>query len=328
MHLFVLPLLAALLVSAVAAEPALACTCPDGPSGYVSWPTDGATDAAADTPIVVLLTDHREDPEKIGISLEDEPGNKITLTETERVPASWKGCGAAMVVFLRPARRLDLGTEYSVWFDLGSMQQRGATFTVGDHSFEPEPAIPAKVTYAAHYPNRACFDAECPAIANIQVELDAPPDRLAWLFIESSAERSGRNHWAFRPEATDRTIVLNVMQGADDPCVNVRMLGREGRPLFEERVCQPGACSLCELIAGSTCGAPSYCSGTISCDAPAADAGAAHEDAGAPPPPAGARPERDGGCSALPYQRAAYPLVLPLLAAIVTGRVLRRRRAG
>ncbi|HTU62418.1 MAG TPA: Ig-like domain-containing protein, partial [Polyangiales bacterium] len=154
-----LPLLAAAAFSAAmsAASPARACQCPSGPGGGVSWPADGATDVATDTPIVVQLIDSTGDPGKVGIALTDEAGTEIALNETARVPPSWKGCGAAEAVFLRPARQLDEGVEYTVWISPGATRLPGATFTVGAHAFEPEPAIPAIVTYAAHYPTRACL---------------------------------------------------------------------------------------------------------------------------------------------------------------------------
>jgi hypothetical protein len=350
------PLLAAVVfVSATAlgtASPALACQCPNGPDGVVRWPADGARDVAADTPIVVQLTDHRGDPGKIGISLKDDADHEIALDEVERVPPSWKGCGAAEAVFLRPARRLDPGAKYSVWFNAGSTLQRGATFTASDHSFEPEPAIAAVVTYAAHYPTRACLDADCPAFANIQVELDAPPERLAWLFIESSADVSARQHWPLWPGRSDRMFSLTVMQGADDRCVDVRIVGLEGRALFAQRVCQPSSCAVCTIIAGSTCGAPSSCGSMMACDEPVDagvapamsgdDAGARHiesasddADGGVPhdaQPRARVSHRRNTGCSAVPsQQRDVYglaALALPLMAAAHSVRLLRRRRGG
>lgn len=238
--------------------PALACTCPSGPYGYVSWPLDGATDAAIDTPIVVQLVDHVGDPGKIGISLHADDAAEVELVEVERVPPSYAGCGSAEAVFLRPVGRLQPGAMYEVRFSTGSTEQTGAKFRVGERPFEPEPRVDAAASYSAFYTSRECAAQGCPTVAHVQVELGMPPEGLRWLFVESSASRSGKNHWSFRPGAAP-TAKLSVMQAADDPCVSVRIFGVEGRALFERRLCKAERCALCQVWAGSTCGAPSSC---------------------------------------------------------------------
>jgi hypothetical protein len=223
---------------------------------------------AVDSPIVVTLVDYKGNPADMRIHLSATNGDEIALNETQRVPPSWNGCGAAELAFVRPEQKLEPGMTYAVAVTFaGETQLRQvSTFTVGTRTFAPEPAIAAHIDYLKAYAAPACAAEGCKNIAEVRVALDQAPDNLLWLVIQSSADKNAQNHWPFRPDGSRpdvidgdegiQTVQRSVMLPADDDCVDIRIYGREGRALLDERRCAPDRCATIDGSAASTCGDP------------------------------------------------------------------------
>lgn len=91
-------------------------------------------------------------------------------------------------------------------------------------------------------------------------------DNLLWLVIKNSADKNAQNHWPFRPDGSRpdvidgdegiQTVQRSVMLPPDDDCVDIRIYGREGRALLDERRCAPDRCAAIDGAAASTCGDP------------------------------------------------------------------------
>jgi hypothetical protein len=251
---------------------ALACSCPSGPGAGISWPEDAATDVAMDTPIVVGLYDYNGNPGDMSIHLTDAAGSEVALDQTRRVPQSWNGCGAAEMVFLKPTRMLEAGMTYtvSVSFARETELRKLSTFSVGEDVFVPEKPLDAELTYLKAYTKASCVEDGCDAIAEVRVALDKTPENLLWLVIRSAAQRSGQNHWPFRPDGSRRdfidgdegvqTVQRSVLLPNDDDCIDVRIYGREGRALFDQRRCKPDRCASTDSFGLSTCGDPPFTS--------------------------------------------------------------------
>lgn len=153
------------------------------------------------------------------------------------------------------------------------------------------------------------------------------------LFVQSDAARSRRNHWPFWPEDSPAAKVLepetghlaqrSVVLGSDE-CIDIQIIGVDGRPLYEDHRCNPDRCVVSGRAGASSCGDPPI-SGldaqripTDSCDNPPviafADHGAVYpqpEDMadGGSPADAGSQraSERDAADAMPPNDIAARP---------------------
>jgi hypothetical protein len=239
---------------------ALACSCVGAPLADVSWPLDGATDVAIDTPIVVWLygSDTSRGPSLPTLMASD--GVVVPLVETMRMTTPSDVCAASEYLFMRPARPLTPGVRYTIDFPAQagpSLSPTPVTFQAGHEVFEPEPPVSADLQLLAVYRDPACTEPHCPQLNAARVDLGAPPARMLWLQFHSDAPKYGELNAQFiaqgRPGA-QAAIQLPVALSPNDGCIDIRIVGVEGRPLLSERRCQPDRCAVSTRVSVSTCG--------------------------------------------------------------------------
>ncbi len=319
------------------ARSAAACTCSPGPAGVVRWPQDGAIDVAIDTPIVIWRYYVNGDLDEITYELSDEDGTEVALEEQHRLEPGWEGCGEGQHLFLRPAEPLLAGATYTLTIveEADPQGQWGATFTVGEQMFGPQAPIDPNLTYLVWRPEAPCEGSIC-SLGQLRFELGTTPETPLWIVMKSSASEHGVNQAEISTRAE-----LSVVLPIDDECIDIEVFGVEGRPLYEERRCEPDRCVVLTSIGVGTCGDPPT-PGTdasklpsVSCnDALASGAepdGTVASDAGALPDRKTVGAERpmkreEDGCSVRAPGRAEASSQSPLALALALWLVDRARR--
>jgi uncharacterized protein (TIGR03382 family) len=244
---------------------ARACTCPSK-WGEVVWPLDGATDVARDTPLVIAHYDFSGEPSSFDYSLVSADGREIALSERQRLPAAFDGCGPDATLFLRPSELLDEGSVYTLsltgFAPEAPRDPPAVTFTVGAGTFTSEPLQNVEVEYLHVEGTTECYSASC-GIAELWVDLGASIQQPRWLEVETAARLHGKNalrffpvEWPATASRFDRQLQLSVELPAGDRCVQIRLYGLDGALLLDERRCEPDRCARSDLRSGSSCGEP------------------------------------------------------------------------
>jgi hypothetical protein len=233
-----------------------ACTCPNSGAAAV-WPKDGAADVPIDTPFVLWRYNLESSTDGIPYALTHEGGDTIPLRVTERLPAAFEGCGAVETLFLQPESPLEPGTRYTL--EVGAESRFGSSFTTGAGTFVPEPLMDVELQYLLVQPPD-CSGSDCPALAEARVDLGGRPQTPRWFVLESASAEDGRNAFTFWPDdlSLSGSWQLSVASPAGTRCIDVRVYGLEGVPLFEEHRCEPDRCALFDRWGHSTCGGPPY----------------------------------------------------------------------
>jgi hypothetical protein len=316
-----------------------ACSCPSSAAAAV-WPEDGAAGVPLDTPLVVWRYNQEGPTDLLRYSLTREDGDEVPLTITEILPPAFDGCGvgAMETLFLRAARSLDPGATYVLHSGGGAGSD--ASFTTGNAAFTAEADVEADLQYLLARP-ADCSGPDCVSLAEARIDLGARPEAPRWLVIESAATRHNRNAFTFWPEETQigSSWQLSVALPPDDDCIDVRVYGLEGTPLFEQRRCEPDRCMLYEIQRGSDCGGPPFAGVDAagvphgSCDDPPDLGSTPGDDVVSPDDRTPREPEADAGadvgdmphssCSMGRTQRSASHAWLIAVAAAV---LCRRRR--
>jgi hypothetical protein len=116
-------------------------------------------------------------------------------------------------------------------------------FTTGSRGFVPEAAVDPQLRYV-WLEDTGCDSGDCPEFAQVQVEFEQAPEAPRWLLISSAAADSGRNVRPLRAnDAGMHAWSDSVRLPQGDRCIDVRILGVEGVPLFEYRSCEPDSCA-------------------------------------------------------------------------------------
>jgi hypothetical protein len=332
----------------LAPRPVEACTCSSGPTGAVRWPRDGAVDVAIDSPIVIERYYLDGDLDEITYELRDADGEEVALEEMRRLDPPWEGCGKGEYLFLRPEEPLVAGATYTlnIGEEADPEGQWGATFTVGEQPFEPQAPIDLDLTYLVGLPERPCEGSGC-TLGQMRFEIASAPEAPTWIVMKSSASAHGVNQVELWPGTVfpGSSVQLSVVLPEDDRCIDLEVVGVDGRPLHEERRCEPDRCVVLTSIGVSTCGDPPTPGAdasmlpSASCgDAPASGAEPGVADGGAGD--AGALPERktieaerpmkleEDGCSVrAPGRTGVSSQTLALAVALwLVGRARRRVR--
>jgi hypothetical protein len=240
-----------------APDEAFACTCPSAGAATV-WPEDGATGIPLDTPLVLYRFESSGRTDVFSYALTVENGDDVPLTVTHTLAPAFQGCGVGTfeTTFLRPAQPLEPETVYTL--QVGDDPRFHASFTTGDGTFTPEPMVGELQYLLVREPN--CIGSNCASLAEAHMELGVRPETPRWFVVESAAAKDNRNAAMFWPE-DDRMGTsgqLSVALPEHDPCIDVRVYGIEGTPLFEEHRCEPDRCVQYALWGGSTCGDPPH----------------------------------------------------------------------
>jgi hypothetical protein len=222
---------------------ALACSCvPEGAA--TAWPEDGSSDVPLDTPLVFYRFGFTAPPR---YALTSENGDEVPLTVIETIAPAFDGCGVGTfeTTFLRPAQPLEPHTAYT--FEAEGNELADASFTTGEDTFTPEAMVGELQYLLVRQPN--CVGSNCRSLAEAHMELGAPVETPRWLVVESAAVQDNRNTFVFWPGATGvgSNWQLSVALPEHDSCIDVRVYGLEGVPLFEEPL-RPGPLRAVRLV--------------------------------------------------------------------------------
>lgn len=338
----------------VAASPVAACWCLPAGNATVKWPQDGALEVAPDTAIVAWRNYAGDGRTGLEVVLTGPDGEQLAIEEVRYAPEWWQCSGET--VFFQPKEPLVEGSSYVASTHAGRDPKplHSVTFTVANKPWKPRAELDPEVTYLslrADPSHRSCY-AGCLDMAEIRVDLGQVPETPVWLFVRSDATPYQNNIWEFGPE-----LLLDVAEGEpdprqvrqvsvhaplDNPCVDIGIYGVDGKPLFEERRCQPDRCVVYGARFTNLCNHPplSYVDASRisdrSCDDPPQLVESDKHEIIYPPIEAGAEQKSKRGlakpnarlpdCSTL-QPSAAATHVWPLVLALVAGLLLRRRCA-
>lgn len=220
-----------------------ACSCFQG-GVYIASPLAGAVDVPLDAPLVVQSAQLA----RVVTTLVAEDGTPIELVERRRMVGQWE-CGHFPLAFLGPRHPLQPNTRYVVSASLGGAGNAPLSgsspaeyapslgFVTGTgNGREDHPEIALKV-FAAQSASGSLVEA--------YLHTDAPVP----LFVLGQTPKGGVtrrwNPWEEQP--------LHLSLGNVE-CADVLVVDVAGRPVLEEKRCQPSKCTEVNGFGIDTCG--------------------------------------------------------------------------